>query len=290
MYSAGWHLGANLKSARAELRTVYAAMVAGHPEVYKPQHHFQINARLLRDQINAEASTILWLLFGASRTPVCDRLLEHRKSDPCPHCSSRIGTGGSRRAGGEHSRDSQISVGGKLGSMRQRGHGRRAGGHPNPHGTCALRVAVFGQGRGFDCRFRLALDGLALALAPAVFLAFAPRLPSEDSSRGPALTGGADRVTGSRRRIRVFTVVQIAASFLLLASAGVLLTTLLSMQKVQPGFETGHVLVADLPLISDGRTQQQVGQFYQKAQLRASALPGVESATAMFAPWLERRF
>ena len=38
--------------------------------------------------------------------------------------------------------------------------------------------------------FGLLWMGLALALAAAVFLAFAPRLPSEDSSRGPALTSG----------------------------------------------------------------------------------------------------
>ena len=58
--------GASLNSARAELRGVYATMTAAHPEVYKPQHHYQIDARLLRDQINSEATTILWLLFGAS--------------------------------------------------------------------------------------------------------------------------------------------------------------------------------------------------------------------------------
>ena len=129
-------------------------------------------------------------------------------------------------------------------------------------------------------------------MAAAVFLAFAPRLPSEDSSRGTALTTGSTRVTGSsRRRIRIFTVVQIAASFLLLASAGVLLTTLHSMQTAHPGFETGHVLVASLPLISDGRTPQQFAQFYREAQSKVSALPGVESAaTALWAPWLDRRF
>src|SRR5215470_13154736 len=58
--------GANLQSARAELRAVYGGMTAAHPEVYKPQYHFQIDARRLRDQINSQASTILWLLFGAS--------------------------------------------------------------------------------------------------------------------------------------------------------------------------------------------------------------------------------
>src|SRR5689334_24116789 len=58
--------GASLNSARAELRAVYAAMTAAHPEVYKPRYHFQIDTRRLREQINAHASTVLWLLFGAS--------------------------------------------------------------------------------------------------------------------------------------------------------------------------------------------------------------------------------
>jgi predicted permease len=154
----------------------------------------------------------------------------------------------------------------------------------------ALRFSVRAADLTVD--FGLLWMGLALALAAAVFLAFAPRLPSDDSSRGPALTSGAGRVTGSsRRRIRIFTVVQVAASFLLLASAGVLLTTLRSMQTAQPGFETGHVLVASLPLISNGRTEQQVAQFYQESQRKVSALPGVDSAaTAMWAPWLDRRY
>jgi len=129
-------------------------------------------------------------------------------------------------------------------------------------------------------------------LAAAVFLAYVPRLPSADSSRGLGLTSSAGRVTGtSRRRIRVFTVVQVAASFLLLASAGVLLRTLLSLEKAQPGFETGHVLIASLPLTSDGRTPQQVAQFYQEAQRTVSALPGVEEAAiGLMAPWRDSGF
>jgi predicted permease len=128
--------------------------------------------------------------------------------------------------------------------------------------------------------------GLVLALAAAVFLALVPRLPSTDASRGLGLTSGSSRVTGSRRRIRVFTVTQIAASFLLLAGAGVLVRTLLSLQNAQPGFETGHVLIANLPLIPDGRTLKQAAQFYQETQRMVSALPGVEgAATSFMAPW-----
>ena len=134
--------------------------------------------------------------------------------------------------------------------------------------------------------------GLALALAAAVFLAFVPRLPSDDSSRGLALTSGASRIKAAAVVAFAFSPLsRVAASFLLLASAGVLLTTLRSMQKAQPGFETGHVLIANLPLISDGRTPQQVAQFYQEAQRQVTALPGVDNASiAMWAPWLDGRY
>ncbi len=284
--------GASIKSARAELRAVYAAMMAAHPEVYRPQYHFQIDARLLRDQINAEASTILWLLFGASGLLFVIA---------CSNVANLILARTVRR-------ESELAVRAALGAsaavIRRSllaeglvlcGSGGLAGVLVAiPMVTVLARYALRFSVRAADLTvdFGLLWMGLALALAAAVFLAFAPRLPSDDSSRGLALTSGGSRVTGSsRRRIRVFTVVQIAASFLLLASAGVLLTTLHSMQKAQPGFETGHVLIANLPLISDGRTPQQVAQFYQEAQRRVSALPGVDSAaTAMWAPWLDRRY
>lgn len=284
--------GTNLNSARAELRSVYATMTAAHPEVYKPQYHYQIGARLLRDQINSEATTILWLLFGASGLLFVIA---------CSNVANLILARTVRR---ESELAVRAALGASVATIRRSllaeglvlcGSGGLAGVLVAiPMVTVLSRYAFRFSVRAADLTidFSLLWMGLAMALAAAVFLAFAPRLPSGDSSRGLALTHGAGRVTSSsRRRIRIFTVVQVAASFLLLAGAGVLLTTLRSMQTAQPGFETGHVLIANLPLISDGRTPQQVAQFYQEAQRNVSALPGVDSAsTAMWAPWLERRF
>lgn len=284
--------GASLKSARAELRAVYGAMVAAHPDVYKPQHHFQINARLLREQINKNASTVLWLLFGASGLLFLIA---------CSNVANLILARTVRR-------ESELAVRAALGAtstdLRRSllaeglvlcGSGGLAGVLVAiPMVAVLARYALRFSVRAADLTvdFSVLWMGLGLALAAAVFLAYVPRLPSADSSRGLGLTSSADRVTGSsRRRIRVFTVVQVAASFLLLASAGVLLRTLLSLQKAQPGFETGHVLVANLPLTSDGRTPQQVAQFYQEAQRSVSALPGVEEAAiGLMAPWRDSGF
>jgi predicted permease len=267
-------------------------MVSAHPDVYKPQHHFQINARLLREQINKDASTVLWLLFGASGLLFLIA---------CSNVANLILARTVRR-------ESELAVRAALGAtstdLRRSllaeglvlcGSGGLAGVLVAiPMVAVLARYALRFSVRAADLTvdFSVLWMGLGLALAAAVFLAYVPRLPSADSSRGLGLTSSAGRVTGtSRRRIRVFTVVQVAASFLLLASAGVLLRTLLSLEKAQPGFETGHVLIASLPLTSDGRTPQQVAQFYQEAQRTVSALPGVEEAAiGLMAPWRDSGF
>jgi predicted permease len=91
---------------------------------------------------------------------------------------------------------------------------------------------------------------------------------------------------GSRRRLRIFAVTQITASFLLLAGAGALLRTLLVLQRTQPPFETAHVLAVNLPVMTDGRTPEQVSEFYHEVQRRIATLPGVEHVSTGFStPW-----
>src|SRR5262249_13723020 len=101
--------------------------------------------------------------------------------------------------------------------------------------------------------------GAALAVVASVILAFVPRLPSADTSSGLSLSSGNARMTGSTsRRQRIFAVTQIAASFVLLAGASVLITTLIALQTVQTGVDTRHVLAINVPVMSNGKTPQQV--------------------------------
>jgi predicted permease len=91
---------------------------------------------------------------------------------------------------------------------------------------------------------------------------------------------------GSSRRLRIFAVTQIAASFLLLAGACVLMKTLFVLEQTRPPFDSANVLALNLPLMSYGRTPQQVDEFYREVQRRISALPGVEHVSLGFsAPW-----
>ena len=284
--------GAELDSARAELGTVYAAMLSAHPEVYKAQDHYRIDVTRLHDQINARARTILLVLLAASGLLFVIA------------CSNVANLALARTVRRESELSVRAALGATSGAIRRSllaeglvlcGTGGLAG--------VLIAVPMFSVLARYAARFSvravdLNLDftalaaGLVLALAAAVFLAFVPRLPSADSPRGLGLSASGVRVTGtSNRRLRAFAVTQIAASFLLLSGASVLLRTLLVLENTQPGFETGHVLAVNLPVISDGRTPQQVDEFYREAQRRVGELPGVERvATGSSAPWRDARF
>lgn len=58
--------GADLETARAELRAAHGAMLAEHSEDYPKKSDFRIEAVPLRDQITSPARTILLVLLAAS--------------------------------------------------------------------------------------------------------------------------------------------------------------------------------------------------------------------------------
>jgi predicted permease len=129
--------------------------------------------------------------------------------------------------------------------------------------------------------------GAGLALGAAVLLAYVPRLPSSDASSGFSLSNGSVRITsGTNRRLRLFAVTQIAASFVLLAGAGMLLTTLLALQSARTGFNTHNVLALNVPVVSFSRPPEQIVPFYREMLRRVSQLPGVEQAAiGTIVPW-----
>jgi predicted permease len=129
--------------------------------------------------------------------------------------------------------------------------------------------------------------GALLAIVAAVLLAYVPRLPSAGGSRGISLGNSSTRVTGgTTRRLRVFAITQIAASFLLLVGATMLLKSLLALQAAESGFETRHVLAVNVPVMAYGRTPDQVVDFYKEIMRRITELPNVQQvAVGTQVPW-----
>jgi predicted permease len=131
--------------------------------------------------------------------------------------------------------------------------------------------------------------GAGLAIIAATLLAFVPRLPSSGGAQGFALASGSSRVTGSaNRKLKIFAMVQIAASFVLVASAGATVRTLLALEAAQADFNTRDVLAVNVPILHLGKTPMQVVDYYREAMRRIRQLPGVENvSTSIYVPWRE---
>ncbi len=279
--------GADLSAARAELRAVHGAILREHPEAYPAKDDFRIDAVLLREQITSSARTVLLVLLGASALVFVIA---------CSNVANLILARSVRREG-------ELAVRAALGAGR--GALRRTllaeslllCGTGAILGVIIARplLAIVAQ---YASRFSVrALDltvdatllwvGVGLALAAAVFLAYVPRLPSADAANGLGLSSGSVRITaGTNRRLRLFAVTQIAASFVLLAGAGMLLTTLVALQRAQTGFNLSNVLALNVPVVSYQRPPEQTALFYKEAIRRIAQLPGVEHvAVGTTVPW-----
>jgi len=283
--------GATLDAARAELQTVYSAMISAHPETYKPEDHYKIEVTRMHDQINSRANTILWVLFAASgllfviASSNVANLVLARTVRREPELAVRSALGASKAV----LRRSLLAE-----SLVLCGSGAIAAvliAVPMVAvlARYAARFSVRANGMSLD--FSLVWFGIGLALAAAVFLAFSPRLPSLESLHTSGVASGGTRVTGgSSRRLRVFAVMQITASFLLLAGSAVLLRTLYELEKTRPPFDTTHVLAVNLPVLSYGKTPEQIQDFYREVQRRVGALPGVETVSTGFSvPWRDEQ-
>jgi predicted permease len=279
--------GADLEAARAELRTIHSAIVREYPESYTKQADFRIDATRLRDQITSPARTVLLVLLAASALVFIIA---------CSNVANLILARSVRREGELAVR---AALGAGRGALRRTllaeslllcGAGALLGiALAQPMVSVLARYAARYSVRALDLTVDSTLlwVGATLAIAAAVLLAFVPRLPSADSANGLGLSTGTVRITpGTHRRLRLFAVTQIAASFVLLAGAGMLLTTLLALQSARTGFEMHNVLALDVPVISYARKPHEVSGLYKEIMRRVEELPGVRRAAVGTAvPW-----
>src|SRR5882757_7715561 len=279
--------GVTRAQARVELRSVYASMTKAHPEAYSAKADFQISAKQLRDELTSGARTVLLVLLAASGLVFIIA---------CSNVANLILTRTVRREGELAIR---AALGASKGALRRMllaeslllcGAGAALGVmSAQPMVAILARYASRFSVRALDFTVDSSLlwVGAALAIIAAVILAFVPRLPSSGTHNGLSPSSGSLRITGSTsRRQRIFAVTQIAASFVLLAGASMLITTLIALQRTQTGLDTQHVLAIDVPAMSYGKTPRQVVDFYKEVIRRIDVLPGVsKTAYGNVVPW-----
>jgi predicted permease len=133
---------------------------------------------------------------------------------------------------------------------------------------------------------------LALTVGSAVISSVWPSLVAAKTSIDPVLKQGGQYVGQSQHRARKILVAsQVAISFVLLSSCGLLLRTIFVLKHVSPGFNTDHVIVADMVVPAykfDGKNM--TTELYQPLVERVEHMPGVEAASLTTAVPLGKRF
>jgi predicted permease len=125
-----------------------------------------------------------------------------------------------------------------------------------------------------------ALAGLAAAIlfgmTPAV-RASRPRLMN--------VLGGAGRHSGlgSGSFLRnIVVTVEVALSFVLLVGSGLMFRSFLELQRIDPGFDSRHLLTFVLNGNNNATTPEANAAFIRQVEDRLRAIPGVESVTGSF--------
>ncbi len=124
----------------------------------------------------------------------------------------------------------------------------------------------------------LAIDGRALAFAAALCL-----LVTVLCGIAPALFVRPARPRRRRYRTgQILATAQIALSLMLLMTAGVFLRVFLKLASRNPGFETSQVYYFGFGLPDARYDDRQAAEFHHKLSQRLAAIPGVESAGAVW--------
>ncbi len=120
------------------------------------------------------------------------------------------------------------------------------------------------------------LAGILFGLGPALHTSRLDlRAALNEASRGSTIGSGQKNFRG------LLVVTEIALAIVLLVGAGLLLRSFDRLQRVEPGFRAGNLLVADVPLSPQAyRAAPARMAFFDSLLDRSRALPGVTAAGA----------
>jgi len=132
------------------------------------------------------------------------------------------------------------------------------------------------------------LETMVIAILSAMIFGILPGLRTSSLAPITVLKEEAGSMSGGihkSRLSRALVVVQLSLSLLLLICAGLFARSLQNAQRLDPGFDPNHVLLASYELGPAGYSEAQGIAFHRQLLSKLEALPGVESVTlADFSP------
>lgn len=277
--------GVGPQQAAMEIERVAAEFVTEFPEDYSRDMQFGASVRPLTEAVLGDVRPLMLLLAGAvalvllvACTNVANLLLV-RADGRRRELAVRSALGASRaRVTRQLLVESLMlaAAGGVLGVALA---------------TAALWALPLVQPPHLPRLSDVRMDWAVLAFATGVSLATAllfGLVPAIQAARGevhPVLRESGRTSTPDARRSRMrgaLVVGEIAMAVVLLIGAGLLLRSLIALNRVDPGFRTENVLTMRVTLpSSDYPDDDGVVRFYRESLDQIAALPGVEAAGAV---------
>jgi putative ABC transport system permease protein len=273
--------GATLEEARREITQVSAGLHAEHAEAYPASQGFSTTVASLREQLTRDAKPTLLLLLATAAFVLliaCANVanltlarLVRRERELA--LRTALGAGRGRLIRQLFAEGALLSLAGGVAGLGL--------------AAAALRLLTAFAARFTPRAGEIALDGgvlaftLGVSVATGVGFALLPALPARLNLVGALKDGGAATSGGRSRGLRSLLVVaQVAVSVVLLIGAGLMVRSLIALQRVDPGFETERVLTMTLDLNWSRYTSPDlVRQFHERLRSRLEGQPGI-AATA----------
>ena len=127
---------------------------------------------------------------------------------------------------------------------------------------------------------RVLMYAFGLSLATGTIAGLAPTILFARRSMAEALRTRGSQVGHAPRVRQALVVVQVAMTVVLLCGAGVLVRTLIALDRAPLGFDAHDVLTMRVAISPVRYPDERPRDFYREALTRLRALPGIESAAA----------
>jgi predicted permease len=129
-----------------------------------------------------------------------------------------------------------------------------------------------------------------LSLLTGIIFGIVPALRATQLNLSPALKDTGRSSSGTTRSLlsRSLVVIQVSLSLLLLIGAGLLVRTLINLQRVETGFNEQNLLLFNLDPSLVGYKDDRLREIYQRLFARLEAVPGVRAVTFSRVPLLSR--
>ncbi len=268
--------GATLEGARAELRAIAARLSAAYPE---NDAGWSAAVTPLREAVAGDARRPLLLLLGASGLVLLvacanlSNLLIARGLARGREFALRaaLGAGRWRVLRQVLVESTALALCGAAAGLALAALGVRAALRLAPEAVRAQPVSVDPAVLGF---------ALAVTVVTGVLAGLAPAWRAARADPQAALKGGGRGTTdGAGLRARdALAVTQLALALALLAGAGLLVKSLVRLQRVDPGVRAEGVLALSLNLPTAKYPRDALPRTVERLVAAASAVPGVRSA------------